>query len=98
MRLLLGLFFLLCGTGLLILRLTAPELAAPVTNPTRLLLGALLALVMGGLNLAKWYAGLMAFEHSATPVRRPLEPNPLSHHEREYNPAFDFSDLERPQK
>ncbi len=90
MRLMLGLFFVISGVGLLVLRFGAPEAAAQVNSPMRLVIGAFLALVLGGLNLAKWYAGMLAFESAATPVRPPLQPDPTASAEPEYLPEFDF--------
>jgi hypothetical protein len=90
MRLTLGLFFIIVGIALLALRFGAPEVAARINSPTRLLIGALLALVLGGLNLAKWYAGWLAYEQAATPVRRPLQPDPTATGEPEHNPEFEF--------
>jgi heme A synthase len=90
MRLAVGLFFLVAGVALLALRFGAPDAAARLNSPMRLLIGALLALVLGGVNLAKWYAGVLAFDRAATPVRRPLEPDPTAGSEPEYLPEFDF--------
>ena len=90
MRLMLGLFFLIAGFALLAVRFAAPEVAARINSPTRLLIGAFLALVLGGLNLAKWYAGWMAYQHAATPVRPPFQPDPTATGEPEYNPEFEF--------
>src|SRR4051812_15073606 len=90
MRLMLGLFFLVAGVGLLVLRFGFPAAAAKVNDPTRLLIGALLALVLAGVNLAKWYSGWLWFRQRATPVRRPLQPDPTASAGEEYNPEFDF--------
>ena len=89
MRLALGLFFLLAGIGLLVLRFAVPEVGARFNTPTRLIIGALLALVLAALNLSKWYAGWMWFRQQATPVRQPLQRDP-SAGATEHNPAFDF--------
>lgn len=90
LRLMLGLFFLVAGVALLVVRFGMPEVAARINSPMRLLIGALLALVLAGVNLAKWYAGWLAYEQSATPVRRPLQPDPTAPAGEEYNPEFDF--------
>lgn len=93
MRLTLGLFFLSAGAVLLAARFLAPERVAKAFDLLRLTLGALLALVLGGVNLAKWYAGRMAYEQMTTPVRRPLQPDrSRDPDDNEPNPAFDFSD------
>jgi hypothetical protein len=95
LRLALGLFFLVAGVGLLVLRLGFPDVAAKVNDPTRLLIGALLALALAGVNLAKWYSGLLWFRQRATPVRRPLQPDSTSSGE-EYNPELDFDKQGKP--
>ena len=97
LRLMLGLFFLFAGVGLLVLRFAVPDAVARF-NSTRLLIGALLALVLAGVNLAKWYAGYMWFQQQATPVRRPLQPDPAASADSEYNPEFDFNKGDKPAK
>jgi hypothetical protein len=96
MRLALGLFFIIAGIGLVILQFVAPVAAARINSPVRVLIGALLALVLGGLNIAKWYAGWLAYERAATPVRLPLQPDPSASAEPENNPEFDFSKKSEP--
>jgi hypothetical protein len=90
MRLILGLFFLIAAIGLFVLRFGVPEVGAKFNTPMRLLIGAMLALALAGLNLAKWYAGWMWYQQQATPVRRPLQRDPAST-DSEPNPEFDFS-------
>ena len=92
MRLTLGLFFLCAGTTLLALRVFAPDVMAKAFDLTRMTIGAFLALVFAGLNLAKWYAGRLACEQMTTPVRRPLQPDPTAREESGPNPAFDFNE------
>src|SRR5688572_8105585 len=89
MRLVLGVFFLLAGLTLLTLRFGAPDVVARLDS-TRLLIGALLALVLAGVNLAKWYAGYLWARQRATPVRTPLQADATASRE-EYNPEFDFN-------
>jgi hypothetical protein len=89
MRLVLGVFFLLAGLGLLGLRFGAPDVAARLNSPTRLLIGALLALALAGVNLAKWYSGWLWFRQQSTPVRPPLRPESAARPD-EYNPELDF--------
>jgi hypothetical protein len=97
MRLGLGVFFLVAGGAVLVLRFGVPDLAARINSPERLVIGGVLGLVLGGLNLARWYAGMVAFENRATPVRPPLLPDPTASTEPEYNPEFDFGKAdERP--
>ena len=96
LRLMLGLFFLVAGIGLLVLRYGMPDVAARVNSPTRILVGALLALALAGVNLAKWYAGYLWFQQQATPVRRPLQPDPTAPTDPEYNPEFDFNKGDKP--
>jgi hypothetical protein len=91
MRLMLALFFFVAGVGLLVLRFGMPEAAARINSPTRLLLGALLALVLAGVNFAKWYSGWLWFQQQSTPVRQPLQPEESGRAEGEYNPEFDFN-------
>jgi hypothetical protein len=90
MRLVLGVFFLIVGLGLLALRFGAPEAVARF-DPLRLFLGALLALVLSAVNFMKWYSGHLWFQQQATPVRRPLRSDPSPRAEPEHNPEFDFS-------
>jgi hypothetical protein len=92
MRLALGLFFLAAGVGLLVGRFAAPEQLGKAFNLTRLTIGACLAVVLGGVNLSKWYAGRLAYEQLSTPVRLPLRPDPEARTRDEPNPAFDFGD------
>jgi hypothetical protein len=89
-RLALGLFFLLMGTALLVLRFGFPDLAQQFGAPRRLFVGALFALVMGGLNVARWYVAHVEFLRRATPVRPPLRPDTAARAPTEYNPEFDF--------
>ncbi len=90
MRLILGVFFLFAGVGLLVLRFGMPDAAARL-DPLRLFLGAILALVFSAVNLMKWYAGWLWFHQQATPVRRPLQPESDATTDREYLPEFDFT-------
>lgn len=89
-RLVLGVFFLLAGVGLLVLRFGAPETVAKF-DPIRIFLGAIFALVLGCWNLMKWYAQMMDFQQRATPVRQPLQRDPDAVKEEAPNPEFDFS-------
>ena len=96
MRLAFGLFMVFAGTGLLALRVFAPEIAAKLNDLTRLTFGALLAIVLGGVNLAKWYAGALAYEQATTPVRKPFQPAPTASTDAEPNPALDFTKRDEP--
>jgi hypothetical protein len=96
MRLALGLFFLSAGAGLLALRFAAPDLAARFQSPTQLLLAGVFGVVLGGLNLARWYAAVLDFHRRATPVRRPFERDPGAARDEEPNPDFDFGKGEGP--
>jgi hypothetical protein len=96
MRLAVGIFFLVIGAVLLALRFVTPDLVAKF-DPMRIFLGGILAMVLGCWNLAKWYMGWMWFQKQATPVRRPLQPNPMPRREEEPNPDFDFSKQDEPQ-
>ncbi|MDY3555820.1 hypothetical protein R5W24_004966 [Gemmata sp. JC717] len=91
MRLAIGLFFLMAGATLLTVRFVAPDRVAQLFDPLRLALGAILALVLAGVNFAKWYAGRLAHDELSTPVRRPFQPDPVRRGEdSEPNPDFDF--------
>jgi hypothetical protein len=90
MRLAFGLLLLTAGSALLVVRFAAPEVAARINSPMRLLIGASLGVVLGALNVAKWYAGWLAHESAATPVRWPLQPDPAAQSETGVNPDFDF--------
>lgn len=89
-RLALGLFFIASGVGLLVLRFGFPDVGDRIGTPRRLFVGALFALVMGALNVARWYVAHLHFMRNATPVRRPLQPDPGPRAPAEYNPDFDF--------
>lgn len=97
LRLLLGLFFLLVGAGLLVLQFGMPEAAARL-DPIRLFLGAIFAFVLAALNLARWYASVLEFQRLSTPVRRPFQRDPDAAREETPNPDFDFSKKEEPPK
>lgn len=94
MRLALGAFFVLAGVVLLAVRFGAPEAVARF-DPLRLSLGAVLAIVLGAVNILKWYSGYLWAKQQATPVRRPLRPDPAARGGDEYNPEFDFGRDER---
>ncbi len=75
LRLIVGIFFLV-ACGLLVSRnWLAPQWAARF-DPLRLNLGAAFALVFGLLNLTRWYLAWSYRRQMATPVRRPLQPDP----------------------
>ncbi len=75
LRLIVGIFFLV-ACGLLVGRhWLAPQWAARF-DPLRLNLGAAFALVFGLLNLTRWYLAWSYRRQMATPVRRPLQPDP----------------------
>lgn len=90
LRLALGTFFLLAGTGLMVVRFGFPEVVERISTPRKLFVGALFALVMGGLNVARWYVLRAEFLRRATPVGRPLQPDPAARPAPEYHPEFDF--------
>jgi len=90
MRLALGIFFLVAGVVLLVLRFGVPDVVAKL-DPLRLFLGAILAVVLGAWNLMKWYSAWMWYHDQATPIRRPLQRDPLPQRDEEPNPDFDFS-------
>lgn len=96
LRLFMGIFLLLAGGSLIALQLFAPEIARKLNSPTRLMIGAGLGIVLGGVNIAKWYAGWLAFHERATPVRLPLQPESERREPEEPNPEFDFNKYEHP--
>lgn len=90
LRLALGLFFLAAGTVILFRSLFAPGLNARF-DPLRLDLGGVLAWVLAGLNLARWYAAWSYRRFRATPVRTPLQPDPSLVRPEPPNPELDFT-------
>jgi hypothetical protein len=90
LRLALALFFLAGGAGLLVLRFGFPDVANRLNSPMRLFLAGIFGLVLGGLNLVRWYASIQDFQRRATPVRRPLQREPGAPREEEPNADFDF--------
>lgn len=90
LRLALGLFFLAAGALILLRSVIAPGLNARF-DPSRLDLGGVLALVLGGLNLARWYAAWSYRRYRATPVRTPLQPDPSLVRPEPPNPELDFT-------
>jgi hypothetical protein len=98
MRLVLGLFFLVAGTAVLAVRFLMPEAAGRIGTPLRMTIGGFLALVLAGVNLAKWYAGWAWYQQQATPVRRPLQRDPnATGGEEQHNPDFDFGKPDKEQ-
>lgn len=89
-RLALGVFFLVAGTGVLVLRYAFPDDAVRFGRPLNMAIGGVFALVMGALNIARWYVARLHFQRRATPVRSPLQPDAAARAPAEYNPDFDF--------
>jgi hypothetical protein len=89
MRLTLGLFFLAMALLLFARGWLFPGLDARF-NSTRMTIGACLALVLAGVNLAKWYAGWAWYQQQAMPVRQPLQRDPDAP-TTEPNPELDFT-------
>ena len=89
-RLALGLFFLVAGATVLVLRFGFPDVAVRFGRPRNMALGGVFALVMGALNVARWYVARSNFHRRATPVRAPLRPDPAARAPAEYNPDFDI--------
>ena len=95
MRLVLGVFFLIMGVFLLVVRhWAAPGLDAKF-NSTRMNLGGVLALVFAGLNLARWYMVWSYRRARATPVRYPLQPDPSMQPPVVANSELDFTKGEK---
>lgn len=93
MRLVLGILFLILATVLFARRWLMPGLDE-CFDPMRMNLGAVLALVFGGLNLARWYSAWTLRRERATPVRKPLQPDPTLVKPEPPNPEFDFRRVE----
>lgn len=89
MRFSLGVLFLILGGVILARRWLMPEAFAGY-DPVRLNLGGVLALVFGGLNLARWYAARIVRQSARAPVRIPLQRDPSAAPQDEPNPEFDF--------
>ncbi|MBA4064794.1 MAG: hypothetical protein C0501_13990 [Isosphaera sp.] len=90
LRLVLGLMFLVLAAAIFTRAWTAPDLDARF-DPVRMNLGGVLALVFGGLNLARWYAAYSYRQARRTPVRTPLQPDPSAAGPEPPNPDLDFS-------
>lgn len=89
-RLALGMFFMFAGVAVLVLRFGFPDVAQRFGRPLNMAIGGVFALVMGALNLARWYVAHQHFRSRATPVRTPLQPEREERAPAEYNPDFDF--------
>ena len=90
MRLVMGILFLGLATVLFTRQWLLPDLNNRF-NPLRMNLGAILALIFGCLNLARWYA-VWAFKKGArTAVRYPLQPDPSAAPQVLPNPDLDFT-------
>jgi hypothetical protein len=90
MRLGMGILFLALA-GLIFTRAwLLPGLDARF-NTLRMNLGGVLALILAGLNLARWYASWSYRRARATPVRTPLQPDPSPAAPEPPNPELDFT-------
>jgi hypothetical protein len=90
MRLGMAFFFLVVGLAIFARQWIMPGLDARFDS-LRLNLGASLALVLAGVNLARWYT-IRAFTRARqTPVRYPLQRDPSATPQDEPNPEFDFT-------
>ena len=85
-----GVLFLLLAAAMFARRWLMPELDARY-DPLRMNLGAFFALVLAGLNLARWYAARSERRARATPVRTPLQPDPSVVRPEPPNPELDFT-------
>jgi hypothetical protein len=90
MRFVMGLLFLILGIMIFARHWWMPELDNKYDS-LRMNLGAVLALVFGGLNLARWYAAWTFQKSTQTPVRYPLRPDPSATPQDEPIPEFDFT-------
>jgi len=90
LRLALGILFLVLAGVIFTRDWFAPGLGAGF-DPLRMNLGGVLALVFGGLNLARWYTWRSYRRSRATPVRTPLQPDPSVVRPEPPNPELDFT-------
>ena len=90
MRLVLGILFLLLAAAMFARRWLMPGLDERF-DPLRMNLGAVLALVFAGLNLARWYAVWAYRREQATPVRTPIRPDPSIVRPEPPNTEWDFT-------
>ena len=75
MRLVVAILFLVMGTVILARQWLLPGLDERF-DPLRLNLGGLLALVLAGVNLARWYTLRSFMKERQTAVRYPLQRDP----------------------
>ena len=90
MRLVMGILFLLLAAAMFGRRWLMPDLDARY-DPLRMNLGAALALVFGGLNLARWYVVWSYRRAKQIAVRTPLQPDPSMKSPVVTNPELDFT-------
>ena len=90
MRFSLGIFFLLLAGAIFTRRWLMPGLDEKF-DPLRMNLGGAIALMFGGLNLARCYAAWAWRNSMRTPVRYPLQPDPSVVPPTESIPEFDFT-------
>jgi hypothetical protein len=93
MRLGFAVFWLLVASLLFLRRYVVPEAVLGRIDSGNLDLGAVLAVVLGGWNLVRWYMGRPRppAESPLDTRRRPLEPRRDGERVEEYNPEFDFT-------
>ena len=90
MRLGMAIFFLVVGLAIFARHWIMPGLDDRF-DPLRMNLGASLALVLAGVNLARWYSIRSFRKATQTPVRYPLQRDPSAAPQVEPNPEFDFT-------
>jgi hypothetical protein len=90
MRLGMAVFFLVMGLAIFARHWVMPWLE-DMFDPLRLNLGATLALVLAGVNLARWYTIHSFIKEQRRPVRYPLQRDPSAEPQVEPIPEFDFS-------
>jgi hypothetical protein len=93
MRLAFGVFWLLVAALLFLRHYLVPDAVLDRLGTRNLDLGAVLAVVLGWWNLARWYMGRPrpSAESPLDTRRRPLEPRRDDERVEEYNPEFDFT-------
>ena len=90
MRLGLGILFLVLAAAIFGRRWLLPQLDAKF-DPLRLNLGGAFAIVFGCLNIVRWYLAWSHRRVRATPVRRPLQPDPKVVRPEVPNQELDFT-------
>jgi hypothetical protein len=93
MRFAMGMLFLLLAGVIFARAWLTPDLEARYDS-LRMNLGGVLALILAGLNFARWYAVWSHRRAQATPVRTPLQRDPSLVRPEPPNAELDFTKRE----